>query len=72
MGRFRKQKIGRMLNEQHVLHLFVRMRDGRIGMASTRPEFISELAAFQRFQRTHDVSPTLKILESVMKTNEKR
>lgn len=59
-----------MLNERHVLHLCARTSDG----LQTRPEFISELAAFQRFRRrrTHDVSPTLKILESVMKTNEKR
>lgn len=64
MGRFRKQKIGRMLNERHVLHLFVRMRDGRIGMASNTPRIhlragrVSALSADPR-RVTHTENPAV-------------
>lgn len=72
-----------MLNEEHIFLLFFcaeMLEDetqAELGWLQTRPEFIpgaggaSALSASFRLQ-TRNASPTLKILESVIKTNEKR
>lgn len=80
-GHFRKQKIENMLNERHIFPSFVqkcrrtrdrRNWDGFKPAPDPSPRW-PRFSAFSELRlQTHTVSPTLKILESAIKTNEKR